>query len=117
MAEAPKSSSQEKSGEKFIEDPKDMNLAEAPGAEGDIDIKVNSEMGYNLHEEKDLSKEDPEMADAPKSSSQDKSGEKFIEDTKDMNLAEAPGAEGDIDIKVNSEMGYNLDESDEVKKN
>jgi hypothetical protein len=103
MAEAPKSSSQEKSGEEFIEDPKDMNLSVAPSAKGNIDPQIT--------------KADGQMAEAPKSTSQEKSGEEFTEDPKDMNLAEAPGVEGDIDIKVNSEMGYNLDESDEVKKN
>ena len=34
-----------------------------------------------------------------------------------MNLATAPGAEGDIDFDVNDEMGYNLAESDDLKKN
>jgi hypothetical protein len=34
-----------------------------------------------------------------------------------MNLAEAPGKEGNIDFEVNDEMGYNIQESDEVKKN
>jgi hypothetical protein len=117
MAEAPKSSSQDKSGEKFIDDLDNQELAKAPGKEGDIDFEANKEMGYNLEEKADIAKTDDGMAEAPKSNSQDKSGEEFIEDTKDMNLAEAPGKEGEIDIKVNSEMGYNLDESDEVKKN
>jgi hypothetical protein len=35
-----------------------------------------------------------------------------------MNLAEAPGKEGDIDFEGDGEdTGYNLDESEEVKKN
>jgi hypothetical protein len=34
-----------------------------------------------------------------------------------MNLAEAPGKEGDIDFEVNDEIGYNLAESDDLKKN
>jgi hypothetical protein len=117
LATAPESASQDKSGSNDIEDTKDHNLAEAPGTEGDVDIKVNSEMGYNLDEKADIAKTDQQLAEAPESASQDKSGSKDIEDLKDQNLAEAPGTEGDIDIKVNSEMGYNLDESDDVKKN
>ena len=74
-------------------------------------------MGYNLDEKADIEKADQQLAEAPEASSQDKSGAKDIEDLKDHNLATAPGTEGDIDIKVNAEMGYNLDESDDVKKN
>lgn len=117
LAEAPKSASQDKSGEKFIDDLDNQELAKAPGKEGDIDFEANKEMGYNLDEKSEVAKTDDQMAEAPKSDSQDKSGEKFIDDTKNMELAEAPGKEGDIDYEANKEMGYNLDESDEVKKN
>jgi hypothetical protein len=117
LAEAPKSSSQDKSGEKFIDDLSNQELAKAPGKEGDVDYEANKEMGYNLEEKAEIAKTDDQLAEAPKSSSQDKSGEKFIDDLSNQELAEAPGKEGEIDVKVNSEMGYNLGESEEVKKN
>ena len=116
MSQAPKDTkTQEETSKKDVEDLKVAQLAEAPdGKEKETGFDVNKEIGYNLRENSDLSKEDPEMASAPKSSSQDKSGEKFIEDTKDQNLAEAPGKEGDIDYKANKEMGYNLDEKADI---
>jgi hypothetical protein len=117
MAVAPSAASQDKSGANDIEDLKDQNLAEAPGTEGDIDIKVNAEMGYNLDEKAEIAKTDQQLAEAPEAASQDKSGAKDIEDIEGHNLATAPGTEGDVDIKVNAEMGYNLDENDDVKKN
>jgi hypothetical protein len=74
-------------------------------------------MGYNLDEKAEIAKTDQQLAEAPEAASQDKSGAKDIEDLEGHNLATAPGTEGDVDIKVNAEMGYNLDENDDVKKN
>ena len=106
----------------------DQQLASAPGDDKgkELNYKVDKEMGYNV-DESDLKKQDSNLAKAP-------GGEKEITypvktvkgDSKnpeiektDQQLAEAPdkGAEGDLNIKVNPEMGYNIKESEESKKN
>ncbi len=91
-----------------------MDLAEAPGKEGDIDFEVNKEMGYNVTEsEKDGMVEAPETGKAAKETPN--ATAKSL--TSKMELAEAPGKEGDIDFEVSKESGYNLSESEgEVKK-
>ena len=57
------------------------------------------------------------MVEAPESGKAAKETKHVTSLDKFMNLAEAPGAEGDIDFEVNDEIGYNLDESDDLKKN
>lgn len=93
------------------------------------------DIGYNIREanSSDLS-EAPEkgkgaketkgtsgtnLVEAPESGSNAKETKgKNSSILKSQNLAEAPGAEGDIDFEVNDESGYNLTEAEsEVKKN
>lgn len=79
-------------------------FTKAPKGEDDeIGMKLDHMHGYNLtvNESVKSSKETKHLT----------SLDKF------MNLAEAPGAEGDIDFEVNDEIGYNLDEADDLKKN
>ena len=79
-------------------------FTKAPKGEDDeIGMKLDHMHGYNLtvNESGKSSKEKKHLT----------SLDKF------MNLAEAPGTEGDIDFEVNDEIGYNLDEADDLKKN
>lgn len=73
------------------------------------------DIGYNLREGE--AEAEGEMVEAPEKGKPAKETEAKGNLEKMMDLAEAPGKEGDIDFEVNSEMGYNLKESDEVKKN
>jgi hypothetical protein len=115
MVEAPESGTAAKETHAKSDMKKKMNLAEAPGKEGDIDFEVNQEIGYNIGEGKTES--EGEMVEAPESGTNAKETSAKSNIEKLMNLAEAPGKEGDIDFEVNKEIGYNIKESDEVKKN
>ncbi len=111
------------------------------------EIKVKDsivdKMGYNVNEENemssapsegqsevsesDLEKTDQQLAEAPGGKHEagyevevTKAENKKPEIMKtDQELAEAPaaGTESETDLEVNAEMGYNLDESEESKKN
>ena len=74
---------------------------------------TDKESGYNLDEKAEIAG-DSNMAVAPEAKAKSESAPEKVGD---QNLAEAPGKEGDIDYSVDKENGYNLDESDEVKKN
>lgn len=117
------------------------SLASTPKGQSKTDFDGEDEsgnkydIGYNLREGKDAElAEAPEtgkkaketkgttstnLVEAPESGSGAKETKgKSSSLVKDQNLAEAPGAEGDIDYDVNDEIGYNLTESEaEVKKN
>ena len=107
----------------------DQQMASAPGdgTDGEIHHKVGNEMGYNIDEADDLEKADQHMAVAPGGVSKAeydvevaKAEKKVAEILKtNQELAEAPsaGTEAETDVDVNDEMGYNLDESEESKKN
>ncbi len=107
----------------------DAELATAPGDGKGMEMhhEVGKEMGYNLDEANDLEKTNQELAEAP--GGKHEAGYE-VDVTKaeinkpevmkiDQELAEAPaaGTEAKTDVEVNSEMGYNLDESEESKKN
>jgi len=113
MAKAPGNNKKEKGkveGEDDLaEGPETKDKTEFEGKDAD---GKNKEIGYNLREGVDANLvEAPEKGKAAKETKHVTSLDKF------MNLAEAPGSEGDIDFEVNDEMGYNLDESDDLKKN
>ena len=108
----------------------DPNFASAPGDDKGktLDYEANKDMGYNMDEKAELIKADQQLAKAPGKIEGDadyaaKTVHAEKKATADIqggqNLAEAPsqGAEGDVDHKVNSEMGYNIKESEESKKN
>ncbi len=112
MAKAPGNNKKEKGkveGEDDLaEGPETKDKTEFEGKDAD---GKNKEIGYNLREGVDANLvEAPEKGKAAKETKHVTSLDKF------MNLAEAPGSEGDIDFEVNDEMGYNLDESDDLKK-
>jgi hypothetical protein len=115
MVEAPESGTNAKETHAKSDMKMKMNLAEAPCKEGDIDFEVNKKIGYNIGEGKTES--EGEMVEAPESGTNAKETSAKSNIEKLMNLAEAPGKEGDIDFEVNKEIGYNIKESDEVKKN
>jgi hypothetical protein len=117
LEKAPGSNKKEKGkveGEDLLDD-------NAPETKDKTDFKgkdaENSkyEIGYNIREGK--AENEGEMVEAPEGGKPAKETEAKGNIEKLMDLAEAPGKEGDIDFEVNSEMGYNLKESDEVKKN
>jgi len=102
MAKAPGNNKKEKAkveGEDLLDD-KAPETKDKTDFEGEDADGSNKEIGYNIREGADA-KETKHVT----------SLDKF------MNLAEAPGTEGDIDFEVNDEMGYNLDEADDLKKN
>jgi hypothetical protein len=97
-------------------------LADAPETKDKTDFDGEDvdgekyEIGYNLREGEN------KLAEAPDVEAKSNASTKLTGDIKkSMNLAEAPGKEGDIDFEGDGEdTGYNLDEaeeSDEVKKN
>ena len=137
MAKAPGNNKKEK-GKVEGEDNLDDNAPETKGKtefEGEDADGKNKEIGYNLREGAESEGEMVEAPESGKSAKETKgttstnmveapeSGKGHKETRyvstldKFMNLAQAPGAEGDIDFEVNDEMGYNLDESDDLKKN
>lgn len=108
----------------------DPNFASAPGSEKgkELHYKVDDEMGYNVDEKTELEKTNQNLAVAPGKSEGDAGyGVKTIKGKAhspqvmktDPNFAVAPskGSEGRIGYKSNPEMGYNIDESEESKKN
>ena len=141
MAKAPGNNDKAKAkveGEDLLDDkapetkPKDKTDFEGKDADG-----KNPEIGYNLREG---AESEGEMVEAPESGKSAKetgnsvagnsamieapeSGKSAKETpnvkTLDqfMNLAKAPGKEGDIDFEANDDMGYNITESDDLKKN
>jgi hypothetical protein len=116
MAKAPGNSKKEKAkaeGEDLLDD-------KAPETKGKTDFEgedadgKNKEIGYNIREGAEA---EGDMAEAPEAGKNAKETKHVTSLDRFMNLAEAPGAEGDIDFEVNDENGYNLDESDDLKKN
>jgi len=117
MSKAPGNNKKEKAKVEGEDD-----LAEAPETndktefEGESADGKNKEIGYNLREGDNLA-EAPIMGKSPKKTRHVSSLEKF------MNLAEAPGDSLDIDFDAehiggkHKTIGYNLDESDDLKKN
>jgi hypothetical protein len=117
LATAPGSDKKEKSkveGEELLDD-KAPETKEKTEFDGKDAKGTKYDIGYNIREGKTESEGD--MAEAPESGKNAKETSPKTNIEKLMNLAEAPGAEGDIDYEVNDEIGYNLKESDEVKKN
>lgn len=106
------------------------NFASAPGDEKgkELDYKVDDEMGYNVDEKSELEKTNQNFAVAPGKAEGDagygvrtikgKAHSPQVQKT-NPNFAEAPskGADGKLGYKSNTEMGYNIDESEESKKN
>ena len=108
----------------------DPNFASAPGDEKgkELDYKVDDEMGYNVDEKSKLEKTNQNFAVAPGQAEGDSGyGVKTIKgkahspevQKTNPNFAQAPskGADGKLGYKSNTEMGYNIDESEESKKN
>ncbi|NBO36220.1 hypothetical protein EBU91_01565 [bacterium] len=110
----------------------DPNYAAAPGTKGvgkELKYRVSSEMGYNVDEMAEIEKTNQELAKAPGpiATYGKKFGAKTVHGKKgspevmkiDPNFANAPGmnSKGHVDYDLNDEMGYNLDESEESKKN
>jgi hypothetical protein len=107
----------------------DPEMASAPGDDTDKEMhhEIGKEMGYNLDEANDVEKTDQQLAVAPGGEHKAEydvevaKAEKAVADVMKTNqeLAEAPvaGTEAETDVEVNPEMGYNLDESEESKKN
>jgi hypothetical protein len=107
----------------------DPEMASAPGDDTGKEMhhEVGKEMGYNLDEADDVEKTDQQLAVAPGGENKVEydvevaKAEKAVADVMKTNqeLAEAPaaGTEAETDVEVNTEMGYNLDESEESKKN
>ncbi len=107
----------------------DPEMASAPGDGTDKEMhhEVGKEMGYNLDEANDVEKTDQQFAVAPGGEHKAEydvevaKAEKAVADVMKTNqeLAEAPaaGTEAETDVEVNPEMGYNIDESEESKKN
>jgi len=107
----------------------DPEMASAPGDGTDKEMhhEVGKEMGYNLDEANDVEKTDQQLAVAPGGEHKAEydvevaKAEKAVADVMKTNqeLAEAPaaGTEAETDVEVNPEMGYNIDESEESKKN
>ena len=114
MAKAPGNKNKEKAkvkGEDLLDD-KAPETKDKTDFEGEDADGKNEEIGYNVREGVDAN-----LADAPEKGKNAKETKHVTSLDKFMNLAEAPGAEGDIDFEVNDEMGYNLDEADDLKKN
>jgi hypothetical protein len=116
MAKAPGNNKKEKAkveGEDLLDD-------NAPDTKGKTDFEgedadgKNKEIGYNIREG---AESEGDMVEAPESGKNAKETKHVTSLDQFMNLAEAPGKAGDIDFEVNDEMGYNLDESDDLKKN
>jgi hypothetical protein len=116
MAKAPGNNKKEKAkveGEDLLDD-------KAPETKGKTDFEgedadgKNKEIGYNVREGVEA---EGDMVEAPESGKAAKETNHVTSLDKFMNLAEAPGTEGDIDFEVNDEMGYNLDEASDLKKN
>jgi len=107
----------------------DPEMASAPGDDTGKEMhhEVGKEMGYNLDEADGVEKTDQQLAVAPGGENKAEydvevaKAEKAVADVMKTNqeLAEAPaaGTEAETDVEVNTEMGYNLDESEESKKN
>jgi hypothetical protein len=116
MAKAPGNNKKEKAkveGEDLLDDkaPETKDKTDFKGEDAD---GKNKEIGYNIREGAEA---EGDMAEAPESGKNAKETKHVTSLDKFMNLAEAPGKEGDIDFEVNDEIGYNLDESDDLKKN
>lgn len=118
MAKAPGNNAKVKGkveGEDLLDDkapetkPKDKTEFDGKDADG-----KNSEIGYNLREG---AESEGDMVEAPESGKPAKETSNVKTLDQFMNLAKAPGQEGDIDFEVNDDMGYNITESDELKKN
>ena len=114
MAKAPGNNNKEKAkveGEDLLDD-KAPETKDKTDFEGEDADGKNKEIGYNVREGVDAN-----LSEAPENGKKVKETKHLTSLDKFMNLAEAPGAEGDIDFEVNDEIGYNLDEADDLKKN
>ena len=122
MAKAPGNNKKEKAkveGEDLLDN-------KAPDTKGKTDFEgedadgKNKEIGYNIREGAEA---EGDMAEAPEKGKNAKETRHVTSLDRFMNLAKAPGKEGDIDFEAedaddkNTEIGYNLDESDDLKKN
>lgn len=107
----------------------DPELACAPGDEEKvgIDYEVNQEMGYNVDESADIMKINQELANAPgtkegnanykvKVTTGEENNPEVMKIDPNFAIAPSKGAEADIDLAVNHEMGYNLDKSVKAKE-
>ena len=116
MAKAPGNNKKEKAkveGEDLLDD-KAPETKDKTDFEGEDADGKNKEIGYNIREGAEA---EGDMVEAPESGKNAKETKHVTSLDKFMNLAEAPGKEGDIDFEVNDEIGYNLAESDDLKKN
>jgi hypothetical protein len=116
MAKAPGNNKKEKAkveGEDLLDD-KAPETKDKTDFEGEDADGKNKEIGYNIREGAEA---EGDMVEAPESGKNAKETKHVTTLDKFMNLAEAPGKEGDIDFEVNDEIGYNLAESDDLKKN
>jgi len=95
------------------------DLEEAPGAKGKTDFDGHDgaengyEIGYNLREQ-----ENGKLAEAPengKGAKETKSTSSAL--VSKQNLAKAPGKGKEVDFEANDDNGYNLAESEDLKKN
>lgn len=117
LAKAPGNNKKEKGkveGEDLLADApetKEKTEFEGEDVEGE-----KYEIGYNLREGK--AENEGDLAEAPDNETETNASTKLSGDIKKkMNLAEAPGEEGKIDFEGDSEdTGYNLDESEALKK-
>ena len=116
MAKAPGNNKKEKAkveGEDLLDD-KAPETKDKTDFEGEDADGKNKEIGYNIREGAEA---EGDMVEAPEAGKNAKETKHVTSLDRFMNLAQAPGSEGDIDFEVNDEMGYNLDESDDLKKN
>ena len=110
MAKAPGNNKKEKAkveGEDLLDD-KAPETKDKTDFEGEDADGKNKEIGYNIREGAEA---EGDMVEAPEAGKNAKETKHVTSLDRFMNLAQAPGSEGDIDFEVNDEMGYNLDES------
>jgi hypothetical protein len=117
----------EESNPDMVKTDPDMASAPGDGTDKELHHEIGGEMGYNLDEADDVEKTDQQLAVAPGGEHKAEydvevaKAEKAAADIMKTNqeLAEAPaaGTDAETDVEVNTEMGYNLDESEESKKN
>jgi len=134
LAKAPGNDKMEKSkveGEDLLDDKAPETKKKTEFDSQDAEGK-KYDIGYNLREgEKNTLADAPEsgkqapetkrttdtnLVEAPEKGTNAKETSATATIAKKQNLAQAPGKEGDIDYEANKKSGYNLSESDEVKK-
>ena len=108
----------------------DPNFASAPGDDmgKELGYKIDNEMGYNVAEKADIMPTNQELAVAPgtpegyanyaaKTIHAEEGKPEVSNDKANLAVAPTDGTESETKMKVNSEMGYNIQESEESKKN